>query len=374
MAGIYVHIPFCKQACHYCDFHFSTNIKTKDDLIDAIIDEIELQKNYLPNTKIETIYYGGGTPSILKKEDFQRINSKLQSTFNFSQMQEVTLEANPDDLTIQKLTELKTIGFNRLSIGIQTFDDQLLKFYNRAHNSSMALDSVKNAQKVGFENITIDLIFGAPNQSTQGLQSDLQKALELNTPHISIYGLTIEEKTAFGKWQKSGKLKPLDEEIAAEHFELIMETLTREGFVQYEISNFSKHNFESKHNSAYWQGKNYLGIGPSAHSFNGTSRQYNIASNLSYIKQIRNGVVPCEIEILSKNDQINEMILIQMRTAEGLDMHLLNKKFDYDLASVKKQEIEALIKSGKLINNGQFLKLTDTGKLLADFIIEKFII
>lgn len=374
LAGIYVHIPYCKQACHYCDFHFSTNLSTKSDLIAAIGKEIELQKNYLDGEPIETIYFGGGTPSILNAEELSFLLTAIRETFAIIDHPEITLEANPDDLTEDKLKELKFAGINRLSIGIQSFNDKILKYFNRAHDAQMATSAVQLAQKVGIDNLSIDLIFGAPDQSVEDLKSDLAKALQLNTQHISIYGLTIEENTVFGKWEKQDRLTPLDEEIAAKHLEVIMETLGDHGFEQYEISNFCLPGFESKHNSSYWHGKKYLGIGPAAHSYNGVERQNNAPHNIKYTKLLQSNELPCTVEKLSKEDQINEFILTQLRLKSGLSHRRLEYLHSFDIRKEKADEIAQFEMSGMLETRGEFIRLTPKGKLLADFITEKLII
>ena len=374
MAGIYIHIPYCKQACHYCDFHFSTNLNTKSDLIDAILKEIELQKSYLANETVETIYFGGGTPSLLNGEELSSILYCVHKYFRIDSNPEITLEANPDDLNHSKLKELQAVGINRLSIGIQSFNDRILSDFNRAHNSKMASDAVEMAQSLAFNNISIDIIFGAPGQSILDLKTDLNQAIALKTEHISIYGLTIEENTVFGKWEKQKKLTPLDEDIAAEHLEMIMETLSKAGYIQYEISNFCLSGFESKHNSSYWHGEKYLGIGPAAHSYNGKERQFNLAHNVKYIKQLKSNELPSTIELLTRTDQINEYILTQLRLKEGLNIIQLNEKHAFDLLDHRKSEIEQFSDLKMIEMEGDNLRLTSKGKLLADFITEKLII
>ncbi|UXX80161.1 radical SAM family heme chaperone HemW [Reichenbachiella carrageenanivorans] len=374
MAGIYIHIPYCKQACHYCDFHFSTNLNTKSDLIEAILKEIEIQKNYLGAETVETIYFGGGTPSMLSSAELVSTLAGIRQNFNISESAEITLEANPDDLSQAKLTALKKAGINRLSIGIQSFDNDLLTYFNRAHDAHMATKCVQQAQALGFKNLSIDLIFGAPSQSTAGLKKDLEQALLLKTPHISIYGLTIEKDTVFGKWEKQNKLKPMDEDIAAEHLELIMTTLSAAGYVQYEISNFCLPGFESKHNSSYWHGKKYLGLGPAAHSYNGEERQFNLAHNSKYIRQIQAGKLPTSIEKLTPEDQINEYLLTKLRLIEGVNHQLLLSTTGFDLLRERASEIDQFVEMKMLETNGDFVRLTTHGKLLADFITEKLII
>ncbi|WP_109832998.1 radical SAM family heme chaperone HemW [Reichenbachiella versicolor] len=374
MSGIYIHIPFCKQACHYCDFHFSTSLKLKDELIDCLIREIDLQKYYLPSNILETIYFGGGTPSILKAEDLNRILDHVYDTFEIIPNPEITCESNPDDLSEQKLKELTKIGFNRLSIGLQSFDDEILKSFNRAHDSSMGLQCIERSKAHGISNLSIDLIFGAPNQTNEQLQKDLMIIEKLDIPHVSIYGMTIEDNTVFGKRYQKGQLIPLDDEIAAQQFEIIMKELQRMGYTQYEISNFARQGYKSKHNSSYWKSTSYLGIGPSAHSFDGTSRQFNVSNNAHYIRSLRQDRIPFEKEELSHEDQINERILIQLRTINGLDIRSLIDEFQYDILQVKRTELATLENQKFIIIDNQNLKLTDNGKLLADSVIEKLII
>lgn len=374
MSGIYIHIPYCKQACHYCDFHFSTNLKTKTNLIAAILKEIDLQRDYLNGETLETIYFGGGTPSLLSAEELTSILERVQQNFPIGEHPEISLEANPDDLTKAKLSELKEAGINRLSIGIQSFNNDILTFFNRAHNADMAIMCVEDAKGLGFHNISVDLIFGVPDQSIQDLSEDLERVLELDVPHISIYGLTIEEKTVFGKWLKQNKLKPLNEELAAQHLELIMERLAQVGYEQYEISNFSRPGFESRHNSSYWQGKKYLGIGPAAHSYNGESRQFNVAHNSRYIQALEKNEMQCSVEKLSREDHINEVILTQIRLKEGIDLQDLLRRHSFNLLSEKADALRQFETSEMVETKGNYLRLTSKGKLLADFITEKLII
>jgi oxygen-independent coproporphyrinogen-3 oxidase len=374
MAGIYVHIPFCKQACYYCDFHFSTNLNTKSDLVAALGKEIELQKDFLKGEEIETIYFGGGTPSLLSFEELHFVLNELRSVYAVKETVELTIECNPDDLNPQKLDDLLSLGFNRLSIGIQSFNDKILQFFNRAHNADMARSSVDIAQKAGFKNISIDLIFGVPNQTIYQFEEDLQKAIQLNTEHVSIYGLTIEEQTVFGKWLKQNKFSPLGDDQTADQLELIMNEMKNADYLQYEISNFCKPGFESKHNSSYWSGTKYLGIGPAAHSYDGATRKYNVKNNNKYIKTIAEGVVPCEVEKLTKKDLINEAILTQVRLLEGINLEDLLNKFQFDLLQESQSTINELQKLGMISLFEKRLVLNDSGKLLADLITEKLII
>jgi oxygen-independent coproporphyrinogen-3 oxidase len=372
MAGIYLHIPFCKQACHYCDFHFSTNLSLTDEISNAMMREIEIQKNYLKDNLIETIYFGGGTPSILSAKQLTDLLNTIRLTFQVSVNAEITVEANPDDLTEEKLFQLKEAGINRLSIGIQTFDDDVLRFLNRAHDKNAAIKCMDDARKAGFKNISIDLIYAIPNQDNDTWLKNIEQAIALNPEHISSYSLTIEEKTVFGKWSATGKLKPVIDDVAAQQLEILVEQLDHAGFDQYEVSNFGKPGFYSAHNSSYWKQQPYLGIGPSAHSYNGTSRQYNVSNNHIYLRTLNEGKIPCEIEILTREDQVNEYLLTTLRTSWGTDLAKLKADYHYNLEADHHEYLDNLL-SQRLaeINNG-VLYLTKAGKLLADKIASDF--
>ncbi|MFC0183923.1 radical SAM family heme chaperone HemW [Pseudarcicella hirudinis] len=283
---LYIHIPFCKQACHYCDFHFSTSLKAKKEIITSICNEIRLQKDYLADKNLETVYFGGGTPSILNEEDLAMIFETISHHFNIKKDAEITLEANPDDLTKEKLQLFKKYQINRLSIGIQSFNENHLKSLNRVHNAHEAESCVKYSQDLGIENISIDLIYAIPAPDHLIWEDDLAKATSLGINHISAYSLTIEPQTVFGKWLKQGKIQAIDDEFAARQFEMLIDTLAAKGYEQYEISNFASESLYSRHNTSYWKQEEYLGVGPSAHSFNGSSRQYNISNNALYVKSI----------------------------------------------------------------------------------------
>lgn len=366
MAGLYIHIPFCKQACHYCDFHFSTLLSNKENLIKALIKEIEIQKYYLKGEVIKTIYFGGGTPSILSQDEINSILNSIQTNFSIEADAEITLEANPDDLSKGSLLNYKAAGINRLSIGIQSFDDRVLRFLNRAHDSSKAIESVELAREVGFSNISIDLIYSIPDQSLEDWLRNIRYALSLSPEHISAYSLTIEEKTVFGNWAKKGKLFAMAEDPSATQFEVLMETLADNGFEQYEISNFCKHGFVSKHNSSYWNQENYLGVGPSAHSFNGSLRQFNVRNNSFYVKSIEKGEIPGEVEILTRENKINETILICIRTSQGLELQQLKTQYGYDIPVLFKMKIDQMIGQELITVVNNRLMLTKKGKLVAD--------
>jgi oxygen-independent coproporphyrinogen-3 oxidase len=366
MAGIYLHIPFCKQACHYCDFHFSTNAANKTELIHAMGEEILLQKDYLQGEILNTIYFGGGTPSLLDQKELSHLLHTIYQTHVVAPDAEITIEANPDDLTRKKFPEFKSIGINRLSIGIQSFDDAILKYLNRVHQADTAIRSVEMARETGFENISIDLIYAIPGLSNAAWQENIAKAVELHPEHISAYTLTIEEKTTFGNWLAKGKLKLVDETLAAGQLETLMADLRRAGYAQYEISNFARAGFESRHNSSYWKGEKYLGIGPSAHSYNKISRQHNIHNNHQYVRSLREKMIPFEIEVLKKGDHINEYILTTLRTDKGCNTEKLRSEFDYDLLSVHAGYLEGLLNHKLITIQNNFLRLTEPGRLVAD--------
>lgn len=372
MAGLYIHIPFCKQACHYCDFHFSTNQDQRTRLCQAIAKEINLQHSYLDNEPIHTLYFGGGTPSLLSGEELNIIFESVRSHFVVDDDAEVTMEVNPDDLTTDKLKELKNFGVNRLSVGIQSFNNPTLTFFNRAHSGEQAIESIHRARTAGFDNISIDLIYSVPGQAEDIWKKDIEQAVALRPEHISSYSLTIEEKTAFGKWQKTGRIKPLDENKAVADFEVLMDMLNSSGYEHYEISNFSKPGFHSKHNSSYWRQRKYLGLGPSAHSYNGETRQFNVANNSHYINAIIKGEVPFMIEQLSRENKINEYIITTLRTKWGCDLSYLEKNFGYSIFETR--ILQKLLVQELIVLNKTIMTLTKKGKMLADQVaIELFV-
>lgn len=366
MAGIYLHIPFCKQACYYCNFHFSTSLARKAEMVQCLLQEIDLQKDYLGGERIETIYFGGGTPSLLSTEELQLLLSRLYSTFEVAPDVEITLEANPDDLDMAKLQSLRAAGINRLSIGIQSFHEADLQWMNRAHNSQQALDCIVQAQQLGFRNITIDLIYGGPTLTDEGWRQNVEQAIALGVPHLSCYALTVEPGTALDHFIRKKKMEATDPDKAARHFEQLMQWLEAAGYEHYEISNFALPSWHSRHNSSYWQGKSYLGIGPSAHSFNGHSRQWNVANNAAYIKRISAGELPAEIESLTTEMQFNEYIMTSLRTSAGCNLEWVAEKFGADQSLRLQQESKALIAKGWMEYRGETLRLTKAGRLFAD--------
>jgi oxygen-independent coproporphyrinogen-3 oxidase len=365
MAGIYIHIPFCKQACHYCDFHFSTSLKYKDELLQALIKEINLQKTYLNNETIETIYFGGGTPSILGAEELNQLIGTITGLHAVAANAEITIEANPDDLDKAKLQALRQTDINRFSIGIQSFFDEDLEWMNRVHRAGEAEASVKRVQDTGYENITIDLIYGYPLLNDIKWKHNLDKVFELGIPHVSSYSMTVEPQTALASFIKKKKQVAMNDQQSAEQFILLMDAMQTRGFEHYEISNFCKPGHYSRHNSNYWKGIKYLGIGPSAHSYNGETRQWNIANNAKYILALEKAEIPAESELLTETDHLNEYIMTSLRTMWGLDLKKLN--------TIAAGTSEQLAKSARrYFENGwieqkeDIIYLTPTGKLYAD--------
>jgi len=358
LAGIYLHIPFCRQACHYCNFHFTTSLRNKNELIAALLKETELQKNYLENEIIETIYFGGGTPSLLPISDLHIQIEKIRETFKVAENAEITLEANPDDIDEIKISEWKNTGINRLSIGVQSFFEEDLQWMNRAHNAQQAKESLQLAINQ-FGNITIDLIYGHPLLTDEKWQAIIDQVISMNIPHISCYALTVETKTPLQKLINEKKKEDVNPGKQSDQFLQLMKSLSEAGYEHYEISNFAQLGFRSQHNSSYWQRKKYLGLGPSAHSFNGVSRQWNISNNNIYISSLAKNEIPFEKEILTPSQRLNEYIMTSLRTMEGLDLELAGSK---DLKSRSQKYID----SGKMKMENNFLKLTNEGKLFAD--------
>ncbi len=365
MAGIYLHIPFCKKACHYCDFHFTTSLKYKDELLQAMHAELQLQKGYLKES-IETIYFGGGTPSVIGAGEIQKLLDSISSLNTISNNAEITLEANPDDLSQENVKALKQTQINRFSIGIQSFFEEDLRWMNRAHNVSEAESSVKRAQDAGFENITIDLIYGYPLLSNEKWKSNIRKAIELEVPHISAYSMTVEDKTALANAIRKGKQPKMNESQSAEQFLILMEMLEEAGFEHYEISNFAKPGCYSRHNSNYWKGIPYLGIGPSAHSFNGNTRHWDIPNNAKYIDSLLKEQIPSETEILTQENKLNEYIMTSLRTIWGMDLMKVEADFGSDYRQLVTNAMEEFLDKGWINIHENIVRLTKEGKLFAD--------
>ena len=366
MSGIYLHIPFCKQACYYCNFHFSTSLSQQEAMVKSLLQEITLQKDYLAGEPVHTIYFGGGTPSLLQAGELQALLTHLFATFPVTPGAEITLEANPDDLSAAKLAMLKAAGINRLSIGVQSFHEADLAWMNRAHNSQQALDCIREARQQGFDNMTIDLIYGGPTLTDEGWEQNVKRAIALGIPHLSCYALTVEPGTALDHFIKKKKMAATDPDKAARHFEMLMDWLKAAGYEHYEISNFALPGWHSKHNSSYWQGKPYLGLGPSAHSFNGASRQWNIANNAQYIKSIAAGAIPFEMESLTTAMQFNEYVMTALRTSAGCNLEWVAEKFGTALAANLVAQSQPFITMRHMEYTGETLKLTNAGRLFAD--------
>ncbi|MGZ3923163.1 MAG: radical SAM family heme chaperone HemW [Flavisolibacter sp.] len=373
MAGIYLHIPFCKQACTYCNFHFSTSLRYKNELVKALSVEAEREKEYLGAEGVNTIYFGGGTPSILEVTDLEFLISNLFKQYSVAPGAEVTLEANPDDITSEKLAAWKKIGINRLSIGVQSFFEEELKWMNRAHNAEQAINNLQLARKE-FDNITIDLIYGSPLLTDEMWKQNVQRAIDMDIPHLSCYALTVEEKTPLHKLINSSKVADVDNNKQAHQFLLLMEWLRANGYEHYEVSNFAKPGYRSRHNSSYWKGEKYLGMGPSAHSYNGSERRWNVANNTIYIKAINEGSNQREVEILTTTQKLNEFIMISLRTSEGIDLEKLEAEFGVQEKMRLLQQVKKFAKHGLIQTKQSFIHLTDEGMLRADGIASELFI
>lgn len=365
MSGIYIHIPFCKQACHYCDFHFSTSMAKKDAMIAALKQELVLRKDEFKGDTIATVYFGGGTPSVLTTTEINDLIATVYSNYKVIENPEITLEANPDDLSQGKIVELSQSGINRLSIGVQSFFEQDLKMMNRAHSAIEAEQSIGEATKF-FDNISIDLIYGIPDMTDARWRQNIAKALSFGIPHISSYALTVEPKTALDSFIKKGLMKPLDDELAQIHFQTLYDVLTKAGFDCYEVSNFGKPGYYSKNNTAYWLGKKYLGIGPSAHSYDGEHRSWNIANNPKYIKTIGQGKLPSTSELLSQTDKYNEYVMTGLRTSWGISLDRIRSDFGEKYHVYITQQMQNYIAQGLLGLSKDRLMATKKGKFLVD--------
>ena len=365
MSGIYIHIPFCKQACHYCDFHFSTSMKKKEEMVLALAKEIQMRKNESSEEVIETIYFGGGTPSVLTYDEINSLIDAVYQNYQVVENPEITLEANPDDLSQERILELATSKINRLSIGIQSFFEDDLQMMNRAHNSAEAQKCLEIAT-LYFDNISIDLIYGIPGMTNEKWNQNIEKALSFGIPHISSYALTVEPKTALNKLIQTGKIAAPNDDVAQEHFAILVETLEYNGFIHYELSNFAKENYFSKNNSAYWLGKKYIGIGPSAHSYDGFSRSWNVANNSIYLKSIQEDKLPNENEILSATDRYNEYIMTGLRTIWGVSLDRVENEFGKDYLNYLHKQAQKFLNDDLLFIEIDILKPTKKGKFLTD--------
>ncbi len=364
MSGIYIHIPFCKQACHYCDFHFSTSLKKKEPMLEAIAKELLLRKSDISD-QVETVYFGGGTPSLLSEKEINHIVALIEEHYDLAEDAEITLEANPDDLTQRKIQALALSRINRLSIGVQSFFDRDLQYMNRAHHAAQARSSMELATK-HFDNISIDLIYGLPHLSEENWKRNLEYAFELGVQHISSYALTVEPKTALDHFIKSGKYQAPIDALTEKHFRILQEETKKQGYIQYEISNFGKEGFFSKHNTSYWKGASYLGIGPAAHSYDGSYRSWNIANNAKYISSIQKGLLPLEKELLSTEDRANEAIMTGLRTIWGVSLEKIGKGKDGKYKKEILMQAEKYLEKGILYVKQEHLFLRPESYFLAD--------
>lgn len=365
MAGIYLHIPFCKQACTYCNFHFTTSLRYKDEMVQAIVLELRQERNYLDAQTVNTIYFGGGTPSLLEISDLRLLIAELQSHYTVASDAEITLEANPDDISIEKLNAWKSIGINRLSIGVQSFVEEELRWMNRAHSSELAMSSLQLAV-ASFENITLDLIYGSPLLTDEQWKRNVDTALSFGIPHLSCYALTVEEKTPLDKLIRNNQRLDVDEDKQSHQFLLLMQWLREAGYEHYEVSNFARPGYRSRHNSSYWKGEPYLGLGPSAHSYNGVQRRWNVANNAVYIRSTQEGLVQREEETLSLQNRINENIMISLRTMEGLNLHQFENRFGAQEKNRIEQQLSKFEKAGWIKKADAAYRLSDEGMLRAD--------
>jgi putative oxygen-independent coproporphyrinogen III oxidase len=365
MSGIYIHIPFCKQACHYCDFHFSTNLKHKTAIIDAICDELRFRKSEFKNTTVQTLYFGGGTPSVLEVDEVERIIQTVFDHYLVSSNPEITLEANPDDLTEERLILFSKTRINRLSIGVQSFFEEDLKLMNRAHNAKEAHQCIEQAVNY-FPNISIDLIYGIPGMSKDRWRENLYKAIQLNVPHISSYALTVEDNTVLKSLIEKGMVPKVEDEVAQQHFQILLDVMELHSFENYEFSNFGKEGFFSQNNTAYWTGKSYIGIGPSAHSFDGKRRGWNINNNVKYMKAIQSGELPMEIEVLTLVDQYNEYVMTGLRTIYGVSLDKIETNYGGNFKDYLLLQSEVYLKEHLLYLDGDTLLVTRKGKFLSD--------
>lgn len=365
MSSIYIHIPFCKQACHYCDFHFSTSMGKKEAMIEALIQEMILRKDEFKNEVVDCIYFGGGTPSVLETSEINLLIDTVYKNYQISDSPEITLEANPDDLSEAKIKALNASAINRLSIGVQSFFEEDLKLMNRAHNAQEAMDCITLSRK-HFHNISIDLIYGIPQMSDTRWIENIEKALALEVPHISAYALTVEPKTALENFIKKGIIPPVEDEVAQQHHAILVDKMEAAGYENYEFSNFGKPNFHSRNNTAYWEGKRYIGIGPGAHSYNGMRRAWNVSNNPKYIKSITENQLPQDIEELTTTDRYNEYVMTRLRTQQGLSLAKVKDVFGEKLHTYLLQQAQPHINNHFLFQEGDRLYVTKKGKFLSD--------
>lgn len=369
MAGLYIHIPFCAKRCLYCDFFSNTDMKFKEPYVSAVIREMQLRQEYIGEEPLDTIYFGGGTPSQLQQADFERIFKAIDCLFNISSCKEITLEANPDDMTPEYVASLRNLPFNRVSMGVQSFKEKDLHFLNRRHDREQALRAVGLCKENGIPNISIDLIYGLPGQTLEKWQENLDDAIHLEIPHISAYHLIYEEGTALYKLMEAGKVAPIEEELSVTLFSTLINRLAEAGYLHYEISNFARPGYFSQHNSSYWTGKKYIGIGPSAHSYDGESRQWNISSLPHYLEGIRTGIPNIEIEKLDINTKYNDFIITGLRTMWGIRTSDIREQFGEEKQAYLERQAATYLHQGLLIYENDTLTLSKEGIFISDGIM-----
>ncbi len=366
MAGIYFHIPFCSRACTYCDFHFSTKMDTYPQVVKAIHQELAQRAHEVKGHKIESVYFGGGTPSLLKNSDLEELLNAVNQYFSVTDNAEITLEVNPEDVTVEKAHFWKSSGVNRLSMGIQSFHERDLVFMNRNHNSRESEKAIRDVQKAGLDNLTIDLIYGVPNASNSDWLYNVKKAIDMGVQHLSSYALTVEEKTVLAHRIKSKKMAPLDEEQALEQFFILANEVNKAGFRHYEISNMALPGFEALHNTNYWKGVPYLGIGPSAHSFDGVNRRWNVSNNVKYIRGLEGSLPYFEEEMLTQKDRFNERVMTGLRMDSGVDLQAIKKDFDEEYFDFLLKEAQPDLLSKRLVLKNDSLQVTPENRFFAD--------
>ena len=373
MSGIYIHIPYCKQACHYCDFHFSTTMKTKNEMIDCIVKEMDIRKSEF-SKKIDSVYIGGGTPSVMTNLELETIFNGLEKKISISDIKEITIEINPEDLINEKLEFYNEIGINRLSIGIQSMNNNILKWMNRSHNKNQIINGLNTVKEIGYENISLDFIYGTPKNLTRDIKDELLEILKFNPTHLSCYHLTIEDGTYFGHLEKKRKIKRIEDDISQKEFQWISEKLKSKNYQHYEISNFALQGKQSFHNSNYWNQSSYIGLGPGAHSFRNSTRRWNISNNRLYIKNIKAGVPYFEQEVLSPYDLVNEKIMLGLRTLNGLDKNYIFSIVPQSIKDEIESKLNTFLKDEILISTNNIISMNPEKWLLSEYVSRELFI
>ena len=373
MSGIYIHIPYCKQACHYCDFHFSTSMKTKNEMIDCIVKEMDIRESEF-SKKIDSLYIGGGTPSLMTNLELETIFNGLEKKMSIGDIKEITIEINPEDLISEKLEFYKEIGINRLSIGIQSMNNNILKWMNRSHNKNQIINGLNTVKEIGYENISLDFIYGTPKNLTRDIKDELLEILKFNPTHLSCYHLTIEDGTYFGHLEKKRKIKRIEDDISQKEFQWISEKLKSKNYQHYEISNFALQGKQSFHNSNYWNQSSYIGLGPGAHSFRNSTRRWNISNNRLYIKNIKAGVPYFEQEVLSPYDLVNEKIMLGLRTLNGLDKNYIFSIVPQSIKDEIESKLNTFLKDEILISTNNIISMNPEKWLLSEYVSRELFI